>query len=161
MRHMGKSTCPHVKHRLLCINTAKILTSQINFHESLPYLISKYLCNSVVPDITHQNFCNFLVQVVDSSDFPAGVVNVLTGDSDCLLATLANHQEVAALWAPGIAATKAKYIEWASSANLKQTWVDKLPYHNLEQVTDYRELFELYSTVTKAIWMPCGEIFAN
>ena len=99
--------------------------------------------------------------MVDWSDFPAGVVNVLTGDSDCLLATLANHQEVAALWAPGIAAVKAKYIEWASSANLKHTWLDKLPYHTLEQVTDYRELFELYSTVTKAIWMPSGEIFVN
>lgn len=111
--------------------------------------------------IIQQNALNFLTQLVDSSDFPAGVVNVLTGDSDCLLATLANHQEVAALWAPGIAATKAKYIEWASSANLKRTWVDKLPYHNLGQVTEYRELYELYSTVTKAIWMPCGEIFAN
>jgi aldehyde dehydrogenase (NAD+) len=107
------------------------------------------------------NFLNFWIQIVDSSDFPSGVVNVLTGDSDCLLATLASHQEVAALWAPGIAAAKAKYIEWASSANLKCTWVDKLPYYNLEQVIDCRELFELHSTVTKAIWMPCGEIFAN
>ena len=141
---------------------AKILTSQINFHASLPFPVSKYLCNSVGPDRIHENDCNFFfIQVLDSSDFPAGVVNVLTGDSDCLLATLANHQEVAALWSPGIAATKAKYIEWASSANLKRTWIDKLPYHTLEQVTDCRELFELYSTVTKAIWMPCGEMFAN
>jgi aldehyde dehydrogenase (NAD+) len=140
------------------------LTSKINFHASPPYLISKYLCNSVGHDTVHENVRNFFfffIQVVDSSDFPAGVVNVLTGDSDCLLATLASHQEVAALWAPGIAATKAKYIEWASSASLKRTWVDVLPYHNLGQVTDCRELFELYSAVTKAVWMPCGEMFAN
>ena len=99
--------------------------------------------------------------MVDSSDFPSGVVNVLTSESDCLLATLANHQEVAAFWARGIAATKDKYIEWRSTVNLKLTWVDKQPFHTLEQVTECRELFELYSTVTKAIWMPCGEMFAN
>lgn len=115
----------------------------------------------VIADSVHPTAALEFCEVLDSLDFPAGVVNVLTGDSDCLLATLASHQEVAALWSPGIAATKAKYIEWASSANLKHTWIDKLPYHTLEQVTDCRELFELYSTVTKAIWMPYGEIFAN
>lgn len=100
--------------------------------------------------------------MVDSSDFPAGVVNILTGDSDTLLTTLVNHQEVAGLWAPGITAAKAKYIEWASSANFKRTWVDMLPcFNSQEQVTECRELFELYSSRTKAIWMPCGEIFAN
>lgn len=103
-----------------------------------------------------------MVQVLHSSDFPAGVVNVLTGDSEALLSTLANHQEVAGLWAPQTTATEAKYIEWASSVNLKCIWVDKLPcFTSFEQVTDFRELFELNSTRTKAVWMPCGEIFAN
>lgn len=116
----------------------------------------------VVADSVHPTPALEFCEVVDSSDFPAGVVNVLTGDSNTLLTTLVNHQEVAGLWAPGIAATKAKYIEWASSANLKRTWVDTLPcFNSQEQVTDCRELFELYSTRTKAIWMPCGEIFAN
>jgi hypothetical protein len=100
--------------------------------------------------------------VVHLSDFPAGVVNVLTGDSNTLLTTLVDHQEVAGIWAPGITASDAEYIEWASSGNFKRTWVDNLPcFNSLEQVTDCRELFELYSTRTKAIWMPCGEIFAN
>jgi aldehyde dehydrogenase (NAD+) len=103
-----------------------------------------------------------MVQVVDSSDFPAGVVNVLTGDSSSLLATLANHQEVAGIWAPEVTATEAKYIEWASSVNFKHIWVDRLPcFTSFEQVTDCRQLFELHSTRTKAIWMPYGEIFAN
>lgn len=100
--------------------------------------------------------------MIDSSDFPAGVVNVLTGDCNTLLATLVNHQEVAGLWAPWITAAVAAYIEWASSANFKRTWVDRLPcFNSLEQITACRELFELYSTRTKAIWMPCGETFAN
>ncbi|XP_021913051.1 aldehyde dehydrogenase family 16 member A1-like isoform X2 [Zootermopsis nevadensis] len=116
----------------------------------------------VIADSMHPTPALEFCEVLHSSDFPAGVVNVLTGDSEALLSTLANHQEVAGLWAPQTTATEAKYIEWASSVNLKRIWVDKLPcFTSFEQVTDFRELFELNSTRTKAVWMPCGEIFAN
>ncbi|KAJ4444755.1 hypothetical protein ANN_06552 [Periplaneta americana] len=116
----------------------------------------------VIADSVHPTPAVEFCEVLDCSDFPAGVVNVLTGDTKYLAAQLASHQEVAALWAPGIEATTAKYIEWASSANMKDTWVDRLPcFDNLEQVTDCSELFELHSIRYKSIWIPCEEIYAN
>jgi aldehyde dehydrogenase (NAD+) len=42
-----------------------------------------------------------LYQVLDTSDLPGGVVNIVTGDRDQLAATLADHEEVACHWYVG------------------------------------------------------------
>ena len=100
--------------------------------------------------------------MLDTSDFPAGVVNVLSGSQERMLVTLANHQEVSALWAPNVSPFVAKYIQWAARTNFKLTWIDKLPcFESVGKVTDCRELFEKHATRIKSIWVPYGEIFAN
>ena len=37
-------------------------------------------------------------KVFDTSDLPGGVVNIVTGDRDHLTVTLADHQDIDAVW---------------------------------------------------------------
>lgn len=93
-------------------------------------------------------------QVLDTSDVPAGTVNIVTGHRDELAKTLAEHDEVAALWYEGSAEGSAM-VEKASSGNLKSTWV------NHGKPTDWviAESAELLRRCTqvKNIWIPYGE----
>ena len=61
-------------------------------------------------------------QVLDTSDVPGGVVNIVTGPTRPLLEILAAHDDVEAVWAwadPDI----CRQVERLSTGNLKQTWV--------------------------------------
>ena len=62
-------------------------------------------------------------QVLDTSDVPAGVVNIVTGDRDVLAKTIAEHDDVAAIWYFGSQEGSA-LVEAASIGNLKATWVN-------------------------------------
>jgi aldehyde dehydrogenase (NAD+) len=64
-----------------------------------------------------------LYQVLDTSDVPGGVVNVLTGDRDELAATIAAHDEIACHWYVGSKEGSAR-VERASVGNLKATWTN-------------------------------------
>src|SRR5260370_755334 len=62
-------------------------------------------------------------QVLDTSDVPPGVVNIVTGHPDELAKVLAQHDDVAALWYVGSARFSA-IVERESIGNLKATWVN-------------------------------------
>merc|ERR1719379_2907665 len=62
-------------------------------------------------------------QVFETSDLPAGVVNILTGSRDHLMKTLAEHQDVQAAWYFG-SAEGSKWVEYTSAENIKRTWVN-------------------------------------
>ncbi len=62
-----------------------------------------------------------LYQVFETSDLPGGVINLMTGDREVLARTLAEHDEVAALWYCGSDAG-AQMVETASAGNLKPVW---------------------------------------
>lgn len=90
-----------------------------------------------------------LYQVFDTSDLPGGVVNIVTGAAQELARTLADHDDVAALWYAGPDTGRAM-VEGASSGNLKPTWVP--------QVTDWAQAqgadFLHRATQVKTIWVP-------
>ncbi|MEM0949879.1 MAG: aldehyde dehydrogenase family protein [Pseudomonadota bacterium] len=95
-----------------------------------------------------------LYQVLDTSDVPPGVVNILTGDHAELAPQLAGHMDVDAVWSfssTDLAAT----IEREAAGTLKRTWVnngrgrDWSHAHALE--------FLAAATETKTIWIPYGE----
>ncbi|MBY8918551.1 aldehyde dehydrogenase family protein (plasmid) [Nitratireductor sp. L1-7-SE] len=77
----------------------------------------------VVPSARHPLIAGDFYQVLDTSDVPGGVVNIVTGERDLLVKTLAEHDEVAALWYFGSAEGSAM-VEKASAGNLKSTWVN-------------------------------------
>jgi hypothetical protein len=62
-----------------------------------------------------------MYSVFETSDLPGGVVNIVTGDKDALMKTLAEHDDVEGAWYFG-SATGVKAVELASAANMKRTW---------------------------------------
>lgn len=93
-----------------------------------------------------------LYQVFDTSDLPGGVVNILTGPRDELAKTLAQHDDVAALWYAGSPAGAAM-VEAESAANLKATWC---PTGRDWSAQDLRETLT-QAVQVKTVWTPYGE----
>ena len=62
-------------------------------------------------------------QVLETSDVPAGVVNILTGAHEDLVGTMAAHMDVDAVWSFSGRALSAE-IERSAAHNLKRTWVN-------------------------------------
>ena len=96
-------------------------------------------------------------QVLDTSDVPDGVVNIVTGGRDELAKTLAEHDEVAAIWYHGDAAGSAM-VEKASAGNVKPTWVNdgkRIDWFKPEQGQGHEYLRR--ATQVKNIWIPYGE----
>jgi aldehyde dehydrogenase (NAD+) len=63
-------------------------------------------------------------QVLDTSDLPGGVVNIVTGTHVELAKTLAGHMDVDAVWSFS-STDLAALIERESAANLKRTWLNR------------------------------------
>ena len=92
-----------------------------------------------------------LYQILDTSDVPAGVVNILTGDHADLAPTLASHMDIDAVWSLSNADI-SKTIEAGSVSNLKRTWVNN---GRISDVTPSE--FLRHATETKVVWIPYGE----
>jgi aldehyde dehydrogenase (NAD+) len=98
-----------------------------------------------------------LYQVLDTSDVPGGVVNIVTGNRDELAAVLADHDEVACIWYMAGKAGSAK-VEAASAGNLKATWVSngkRRDWFDPGQAQGREYLRR--ATQVKNIWVPYGE----
>jgi aldehyde dehydrogenase (NAD+) len=96
-------------------------------------------------------------QVLETSDVPDGVVNIVTGARDELAKTLAEHDEVAALWYHGDHAGCAA-VEKSSAGNLKSTWTNSgkaIDWQNPAQAQG--EDYLRRATQVKNIWVPYGE----
>ncbi|MDP9348241.1 MAG: aldehyde dehydrogenase family protein [Gemmatimonadota bacterium] len=96
-------------------------------------------------------------QVLDTSDVPGGVVNIVTGKRDELAETLAAHDDVEAMWYFG-SPEGSGLVERLSAGNMKRAWVS----HGLARDwTDPRqaegEEFLRQATHVKNIWVPYGE----
>jgi aldehyde dehydrogenase (NAD+) len=64
------------------------------------------------------------VQVLETSDIPAGVVNLVTGQKEELAPVLAAHADVDSLWCFDAAPELARKLEELSAINLKRTWIE-------------------------------------
>lgn len=93
-------------------------------------------------------------QILDTSDVPAGVVNILTGDHGELAPTLASHLDIDAVWSFSSSDLSAE-IERASAGNLKRTWVNNT--RAWDWYDDHNRAFLDASTEIKNIWIPYGE----
>lgn len=97
-----------------------------------------------------------LYQVLETSDLPGGVVNLLTGERDVLAKTLAEHDDVAALWYCGSAAGAAM-VESASAGNLKPVWTDGGRLRDwCEPAQGQGRAWLHRATQVKTIWLPYG-----
>jgi aldehyde dehydrogenase (NAD+) len=98
-----------------------------------------------------------LYPLLDTSDVPAGVVNLVTGDPDTLADTLAAHADVDAVWWHCGPSERAKRIETLSATNLKRMWTTPSPERDwlAGAEAEGREFLE-QSTQVKNIWVPYG-----
>jgi aldehyde dehydrogenase (NAD+) len=96
-------------------------------------------------------------QVFETSDLPAGVVNIVTGERDALSQVLAEHDDVDAMWYFG-SADGSKLVEFASAGNMKRTWVNYGHGRNwLDMLQGEGEEFLREAVQVKNIWVPYGE----
>ena len=96
-------------------------------------------------------------QVLDTSDVPAGVVNIVTGDREELAKTIAEHDDIAAFWYFGTKAGSA-LAEARSTGNLKATWVNHGRAMDWsDPATGQGRNYLRHATQVKNIWVPYGE----
>ena len=98
-----------------------------------------------------------LYQVFETSDLPDGVVNLVTGRGAELMKTLAEHDDVDAIWCFTDAASAAA-VKTQSAGNLKQVFT------NEGRAIDWFEVrqgegrwFLDHAVQVKNIWVPYGE----
>jgi aldehyde dehydrogenase (NAD+) len=110
----------------------------------------------MVPSMAQPLLATDLYQVLDTSDVPGGVVNIVTGDKAALGVELAKHDAVDGVWYFGNA-EGAAVIEKASAGNLKQTWTETVARDwSNDAISAGRELLGR-ATQVKNIWVPWGE----
>jgi aldehyde dehydrogenase (NAD+) len=110
-----------------------------------------------VPSEAYPLITGDLYQLFDTSDLPGGALNIVTGYTSQLLKTLAEHDDVDAIWSFGdeASATAAKAM---SVGNLKQVWTNEgraIDWFN-SKLAEGRWFLE-HATQVKNIWVPYGE----
>jgi aldehyde dehydrogenase (NAD+) len=110
-----------------------------------------------VPSEKYPLIASDLYQLFDTSDLPGGAVNIVTGYTSQLLKTLAEHDDVDALWCFGDEASAAS-AKAMSVGNLKQVWTNEgraIDWFD-SKLAEGRWFLE-HATQVKNIWVPYGE----
>ncbi len=110
-----------------------------------------------IPSEIYPLITSDLYQLFDTSDVPAGAVNIVTGYSSQLLKTLAEHDDVDAIWCftDEASAANAKAM---STGNLKQVFTNEgraIDWFD-SKVAEGRWFLQ-HATQVKNIWVPYGE----
>ncbi len=95
-------------------------------------------------------------QVLETSDVPAGLINIVTGAKDSLAKTLAEHDDVDAVWYFGTR-DGVRAVELASAGNMKRTWAEFEPRSWTDTGEGEGRDFLREATQVKNIWIPYGE----
>lgn len=110
-----------------------------------------------VPSESYPLITADLYQLFDTSDMPAGAVNIVTGSASQLLKVLAEHDDVDAIWSFGDEANAAA-AKAMSVGNLKQVWTNEgraIDWFDAK-LAEGRWFLE-HATQVKNIWVPYGE----
>jgi aldehyde dehydrogenase (NAD+) len=107
----------------------------------------------VVPSAKYPLLATDFYQILDTSDVPGGVINIVTGEIEELAIELAKHDDVDAMW---YFAEKdlSKKIEEISAENLKRTWVNHSKFRDWTDSSE--EVFLSNAVEVKNIWIPYG-----
>jgi aldehyde dehydrogenase (NAD+) len=138
---------------VICPNDAPLL----GFLSLVLPLIATGNTVAAVPSEKYPLIASDLYQLFDTSDLPAGAVNIVTGYASQLLRTLAEHDDIDAIWCYGDDATVAA-AKAMSTGNLKQVWTNEgrvIDWFDTKQ-GEGRWFLE-HATQVKNIWVPYGE----
>ncbi|GGE37712.1 aldehyde dehydrogenase [Primorskyibacter flagellatus] len=95
-------------------------------------------------------------QVLETSDVPGGVVNIVTGSHAELAGTMASHLDVEAVWSFS-STDLSREIEAKSAGNLKRTWVNNARARDWTGPEGEGRAFLDHATEIKTVWVPYGE----
>ena len=110
-----------------------------------------------VPSEHHPLSATDFYQVLDTSDVPAGTINIVTGERGVLAQVMAEHDGLDAVWYFGTGEGSAT-VERAAAGNLKRTWVNHGRSRDwYEPAQGEGHEFLSAATEVKNIWVPYGE----
>ncbi|MDL1900462.1 aldehyde dehydrogenase family protein [Anaerolineae bacterium CFX9] len=111
----------------------------------------------VIPSEKNPLSATDFYQVLETSDVPGGVINIVTGVRDHLTKTLVEHDNVDSVWYFGGAEGSA-HVEFLSAHNMKRTWVSygqSIDWYDTAHAAGEEFLRE--ATQVKNVWLPTGE----
>ena len=109
----------------------------------------------LVPSGPHPLSMTDFYQVVETSDVPGGVLNIVSGERAALAATLADHDGVDLLWGAA-GPDEIRSCEERSAGNLKRVWmVDESTCDVAGPEFRGRRLLDR-GTQIKTVWIPYG-----
>jgi aldehyde dehydrogenase (NAD+) len=120
-------------------------------------LVTAGNCVVAVPSVAYPLIAGDLYQVLETSDMPGGVINMVTGRPMELMKVLAEHDDVDALWCYGNEALCAT-AKRLSAGNLKQVWTNEG-----RQIDFFNERYGAgrwyldHACQVKNVWVPYGE----
>jgi aldehyde dehydrogenase (NAD+) len=111
----------------------------------------------VVPSRHYALLATDFYQVLDTSDLPGGVINIISGDQEVLAEVLAKHYDTEGMWYWG-SRQGSRMVEEEAAATMKRTWVNYGLHHDWEDGEQGQgESFLRKATEIKNIWIPYGE----
>ncbi|MCG8491496.1 MAG: aldehyde dehydrogenase family protein [Sneathiellales bacterium] len=111
----------------------------------------------LLPSETAPVIATDFYQVLETSDLPGGVFNIVTGRRSDLVKPLASHDDVKSVWCVG-SHEDCTLVEKASTGNMKRTWTShgkRRDWFKDEQAEGTEFLH--HATQIKNIWIPYGE----
>ncbi len=108
-----------------------------------------------VPSAAHPLSATDFYSVLETSDLPGGVLNIVTGDPLPLAEALAAHADVDAIWAFGSEAL-SQTVERLSAGNMKRSFVDHGRLTEWEAASAEGVDWLRRATEVKNIWIPYG-----
>ena len=110
-----------------------------------------------VPSERYPLIIGDVYQLLDTSDLPGGVVNLVAGRPAELAKTLAEHDGIEAIWCFR-SNEEATIVRAASIGNMKQVWTnDGHEYDWFNPAQAEGRWFLEHATQIKNIWVPYGE----
>ena len=109
-----------------------------------------------IPSQAHPLSATDFYSVLETSDVPAGAINIVTGDKNALAKILAEHDDVESVWYFGDP-DGVKAVELASASNMKRTWANAEFRDWLDAEEGEGREFLREATQIKNIWVPYGE----
>ncbi|MEE8148412.1 MAG: aldehyde dehydrogenase family protein, partial [Longimicrobiales bacterium] len=111
----------------------------------------------VVPSERWPLLATDLYQVIETSDVPPGVLNIVTGLRSELTPVLAVHDDVDGIWCWG-SQEESTEVERLSTGNMKRTWVSYGRHRDWWSALEGEgEEFLREAVQIKNIWVPYGE----
>lgn len=110
----------------------------------------------LVPSEKYPLVATDLYQVIQTSDVPAGAINIVTGRAADLADTLAKHDDVDGLWVFADAETCAS-AERHSAGNLKRVWTGGGRTLDWSAGDAAGEAFLRRAVEVKNVWVPYGD----